>query len=312
MDEVTNMIYVENGGSGPYKGSDNVTVINGGTNGITTVPTGKGTDGVAVDMGLNLIYVSDWGSNSVTVINGATNKTLTLTDPNAKGPNDVVVNGTTHLAYVANGGGYPFGGSNNVTVIGILPLTITSLTSSLNPSGLGQSVTFTATVASASGTPTGNVVFYERRIMIGSAALSNGSATLSTSSLPVGSHPITAAYQGSSSYSSSTSAALTQVVRKLPFPSKTSLTTSGSPSDVGQAVTFTATVTSEDGAIPDGETVTFYAGSEEIGTGTTSGGVATFTTSSLAVGTHTIKAEYPGDATFKASKGSVHQVVTKD
>jgi hypothetical protein len=93
--------------------------------------------------------------------------------------------------------------------------------------------------------------------------------------------------------------------------SKTTLATSGSPSFVGQPVTFTATVTSTHGAIPDGELVTFYDGTTAIGTGTTAGGVATFTTSSLTGKTHTIKAAYAGDANVKPSTGAVTQVVNK-
>jgi len=92
---------------------------------------------------------------------------------------------------------------------------------------------------------------------------------------------------------------------------KTVVTTSVSPSFVGQSVTFTATVTSEYGAIPDGELVTFYDDTAAIGTAATASGVATFTTSSLSGKTHLIKATYPGDEKFEPSTGSVKQVVDK-
>jgi hypothetical protein len=71
-------------------------------------------------------------------------------------------------------------------------------------------------------------------------------------------------------------------------------------------------VTSADGAIPNGETVTFFADPNEIGTGATNGGVATFTTSSLAAKTYSIKAIYAGDGTFKESSGTTVQVVDGD
>jgi hypothetical protein len=90
---------------------------------------------------------------------------------------------------------------------------------------------------------------------------------------------------------------------------KTTVTTSGSPSQLNQAVTFTATITSTRGPIADGKTVTFFDGPKQIGTGATSAGVATFTTSSLKVGTHTIKAKFPGYAFFKPSSGTVQQIV---
>jgi uncharacterized repeat protein (TIGR03803 family) len=95
------------------------------------------------------------------------------------------------------------------------------------------------------------------------------------------------------------------------FASTTVLTTSGSPSFVGQPVTFTATVTSSHGAIPDGELVEFFDGTTYIGTRGTASGVATFTTSSLTAKTHTIKATYSGDTTFMPSSGTVQQVVNK-
>jgi Big-like domain-containing protein len=103
---------------------------------------------------------------------------------------------------------------------------------------------------------------------------------------------------------------LTEIILK-PKPTRTQLTTSGSPSRVGQPVTFTAKITSTYGAIPNGELVTFYDGPVAIGTNTTASGMATFSTSSLTAKTHSIKATYSGDANFKASTGSVMQVVEK-
>jgi hypothetical protein len=86
-----------------------------------------------------------------------------------------------------------------------------TLTSSLNPSNFGQSVTFTATVTGVS--PTGTVTFTDGATVLGTAALnSNGQATFTTSSLTVGSHAITAVYSGDTNNAAGTSAALTQVV----------------------------------------------------------------------------------------------------
>jgi hypothetical protein len=98
-------------------------------------------------------------------------------------------------------------------------------------------------------------------------------------------------------------------VKNLAHPTTTKVTTSGSPSLIGQAVTFTATVSSADGSIPDGETVTFDDGKTVLGTGATSGGIAKFQASSLPAKNQTIHADYPGDANFKLSSGSVAQVV---
>jgi hypothetical protein len=89
------------------------------------------------------------------------------------------------------------------------------------------------------------------------------------------------------------------------------MSTSGTPSFVGQPVTFTAMVMSQYGVTPDGDLVTFYDATTVIGTGVTASSVATFTTSSLTAKAHTIKATYAGDAMFEPSAGSVKQVVNK-
>ena len=88
----------------------------------------------------------------------------------------------------------------------------TSLTSSVNPSLLGASVTFTATVTGPGGTPTGSVTFYDGASPLGSNALASGTATLSTSALTAGSHSISAVYSGDANYATSTSSTLSQAV----------------------------------------------------------------------------------------------------
>jgi Bacterial Ig-like domain (group 3)/Beta-propeller repeat len=87
------------------------------------------------------------------------------------------------------------------------------------------------------------------------------------------------------------------------------LSSAPNPSAYGQAVTFTATITSSVGSPPDGETVTFMKGTTVLGTRRLSGGSASFTTSALPVGNDYIKAVYGGDSDFASSKATVTQVV---
>jgi hypothetical protein len=188
--------------------------------------------------------------------------------------------------------------------------TTTGVVSSANPGYLNQTITFTATVTSQyGGAVGGSVTFKQGATALGTVALANGQASYSTAFTTTGTRYITAVYSGDANNLASTSPVLSQVVNALPAGTTTKVGTSSSPSFINQAVTFTATITSTYGPIPNGETVTFYDGTTLLGTGATSSGTATFTTSSLAARTHTIKASYPGDAKFKASSGTVTQVV---
>jgi hypothetical protein len=85
--------------------------------------------------------------------------------------------------------------------------TTTTLSSSLNPSQSGQSVTFTATVSSSSGPPPDGeiVTFGDGDTLLGTATLSSGTATFMTSTLPAGSNTITAIYGGDQNLSGSSS-----------------------------------------------------------------------------------------------------------
>ncbi len=92
------------------------------------------------------------------------------------------------------------------------PPTTTTLSSSANPSVVGQPVTYTATVAPvspATGTPTGTVTFNDGASAIpgcaGVALDSNGAATCTTSGLAAGTDDITATYSGDSTFAQSTS-----------------------------------------------------------------------------------------------------------
>jgi Bacterial Ig-like domain (group 3)/Beta-propeller repeat len=90
------------------------------------------------------------------------------------------------------------------------------------------------------------------------------------------------------------------------------LSSSPNPSTYGQAVTFTAVVTSDLGASPDGEPVSFMNGTTVLGMGTLNGGAASFTTSAMPVGTDYIKAVYSGNSNFAASTSkAMSQVVGK-
>jgi hypothetical protein len=96
--------------------------------------------------------------------------------------------------------------------------TSTSLASSANPSVVGTSVTFTATVAPSAAT--GTVQFYADGVALGSAAaVSGGTTSVNTAALIGGTHVITATYGGDSNFNASTSEPLLQEVAVLTEPS---------------------------------------------------------------------------------------------
>jgi hypothetical protein len=179
----------------------------------------------------------------------------------------------------------------------------TSVGTSGTPAALGAPVTFTATVTGSGGSPTGGVTFKDGVNTLGTGTLNgSGQATFATSALALGSHSITAVYGGDTSFASSTSATVAQVI--VQGASSSTLASSANPSAAGAAVTFTATVTGA-GGTPSG-TVTLKDGATAIGSTTLDGtGHATFSISSLAAGSHSLTAAYSGDPNFASSTSPV-------
>jgi hypothetical protein len=194
----------------------------------------------------------------------------------------------------------------------VLEGTATALKSSQNPSTVGQSVTFTATVSSTGGTvmPDGTVQFMDGGNTLGpaqtlAASGSDGVAAYTTSALTNGMHQITAVYSGDAAnqIQASTSAALPQDVQAA---SSMVVNSSLNPSNYGDTVTFTATISSA-ATQPATGTVVFLDNNVQIGTGTLAGNpaVASFATSQLAVGSHPITATYADDSYNSGSNGAL-------
>ncbi len=128
------------------------------------------------------------------------------------------VSGSPHAITAVYGGDAKYNGSSS----GALQQTVSKdgTTSLLvNPCSsvkAGSNVTFNATVspvAPGSGTPAGTVTFKEGSTVLGTATLDScGKATFCTTKLPVGTHYITAGYDGNSNFSGSTSNTVKQVI----------------------------------------------------------------------------------------------------
>jgi hypothetical protein len=135
---------------------------------------------------------------------------------------------------------YEGGTGNDITLTCVAAATTTQLRSMPNPSSEDETVTLTATVSSTEGTPLGTVSFYESAALLGSQALSSGTAAIQVNSLTVGQHNLTASFAPSgSAHEASTSAvhvhtvtgppsALTSVMSANP----TSITADGTSSAI--------------------------------------------------------------------------------
>ena len=212
--------------------------------------------------------------------------------------------GSHTLTAVATDGAGNSAVSSPVTVTVAPPTTLTTATSSPNPSTYGQAVTFTSTTTSSGGVPTGTVTFTEGATVWASNVAVNGSgqASFSTAALTVGSHTITATFTGASGWANSSGSAPSQVVNNA--VTTTTATSSPNPSTYGQAVTFTSTITSS-GGVPVG-TVTFTEGTKVWATNVAvnGSGQASFSISALTVGSHTITATFTGASGWGNSSGN--------
>ncbi len=194
--------------------------------------------------------------------------------------------------------------------------TTTSVASSINPMTYGQATTFTATISvnipgsSFAASPTGTVTFYDGTTQLGPPVrvVTSGHSTTATllwsglgGSL---SHTIKAVYSGDGNFAGG-SGSVSQSV--YPDPTTTTISSTAASTDLGQAITFTATVTADSpGAGTPAGSVEF----EDLNTGNDLGSVmlaaqsASVTVSSLVAGTHVITAIYSGESNFQMSTAS--------
>ncbi|MGP8006697.1 MAG: beta strand repeat-containing protein, partial [Acidimicrobiales bacterium] len=193
----------------------------------------------------------------------------------------------------------------------------TAVTASASPDTtvFGQPTTITAIVPPGA---TGTVTFTGpggANLCTATVDATDGTATCDTTALPLGNDTVAVAYSGDPTYGPSST---TTTVDVSQASTTTVVSSSENPSNIGDAVMYTATVTP---VAPGGGTPT---GSVEFLDGTTpiadcngasgevmSGGVATCSTSYAVSGTHPITAIYSGDGNYTTSTSPVlDQVVS--
>src|SRR5436189_3048644 len=147
-------------------------------------------------------------TGTVTFRDGATVLgTVTLINGSASLVTSTLTVGTHPLTATYNGSA-TFAVSTSATVNQVVnapaaAATSTSLTSTPNPSIVGQTVTLSSTVTSGAGVPTGTVTFRDGATVLATVTLVNGSASFQTAALAAGSHPLTATFNGSAAFAAS-------------------------------------------------------------------------------------------------------------
>jgi hypothetical protein len=172
--------------------------------------------------------------------------------------------------------------------------TTTTLTSDVNPGVSFQPTLLTASVTSASGTPTGTVNFFDGTTLLGQAAVDpNGHASLLVA-LGAGTHHIKAVFAGITPFNNSTSAVVNEIVNK------DATTTAINVSHLGGSafeVDIRLTPNAPGGGIPTG-TITIRDGNTVLTTIPASQAQVLVL---LGAGKHSLTATYNGDANFLAS-----------
>jgi subtilase family serine protease len=208
------------------------------------------------------------------------------------------------------------GDVNDAASSGTATLTVTQLSPTVSvtatPSTVvyGNNVVLTATLNSL--TATGTVTFTDSVIgAIATVTVTAGTATTTTSALPVGVHTITAAYSGDTNDAAASGTTSVTVTKGSTI---CTLTITPSPSIVNFASTFTATISNAGpgtGPFTFTGTVTFFSGSTMLGSATVANNQAILSYTYTAIGNYNVYAVYSGDQNWNSSTSSVVSLVVQ-
>ena len=175
-----------------------------------------------------------------------------------------------------------------------LPTTTSLMSSPLNLFS-GRAANLSVIVSAASGSVAGQVTLLDGSAVLGTAVVTGGTATFSTTSLAAGSHKLVAQFTGSAGFAASTSSVLAVTV--APVPAAPAVTCSAMPTavNVGDTVMLTSTVSS-----PSGRPVTLTMKSS-AGQLNVSGTSATLSTAGLQPGPLTFQCEGVDDLGQKST-----------
>lgn len=232
------------------------------------------------------------GGSSVpfTVVNSAT---ITLVTPQA-------VPGAINLGIHASAGGVL---RSTAFTYDVVPTSIGIEASNLDPAT--GTLNVSARVSATGGTPTGSIRLSVDGMPTSPAALdASGRANLTANGLAPGGRNFQITYSGGGPFEASQ----TTFSQNVPQRAATvALTSTPNPSVFGAATTLTAAVTATVDT-PTG-TVTFYDGSQVLGSSAISGGMASLEVVSFSSGDHNLTASYSGDSNLQAGTASLAHAV---
>ena len=271
------------------------------------------------------IYISQTAQLAamVTSANGTPTGSVTFTDNGATLATQTLSAGATNLTYTGSTTGVhtltatysptgAFAGSSascSETVNALPSTSVLSVTPAT--STYGSPVTLTATVSPATppgpSTPTGTVTFYNGGANVGTAALANGVASLTLSTLPGGSDNLTCTYSGSTVYSTSSCNTVPLVVNAA--PTALTLTSSNNPATALTPVTFTATLSANGKPSGAGNSITLSLNGQTVTLATGATGSATYAINTLTPNTYPITANFLATPSLLASTASLTETV---
>ncbi|GAA3820643.1 Ig-like domain repeat protein [Streptomyces phyllanthi] len=226
--------------------------------------------------------------------------------------------GTYQATAFYNGEDPDFAGSSSPLV----PVTVnqaastTTVTVSPNPAVCGQEVMVCASVAAVApgaGSPTGTVTFTmpNGATLTGTPDPVTGEVCVMTDQIEVGTHTVTAVYNGDECLAPSSGTAEVTVSQAA---STTTVSVSPNPAVCGETVMLCASVAAvaPGAGMPTG-TVTFTVPNGPTLTGTPDPvtGEVCVTTDGIEVGTHTVTAAYGGDECLAPSSGTAEVTVSQ-
>ncbi len=267
-----------------------------------TASVAANTPGSGIPTGMVTFTITPSAGGSVSC-NTTNNPTLSSGQATCTVPSALLASGSTYTVHAAYSGDSNYISSStspDLLQTVFLASTTTTVGSSPNPSVAGQQVTYTASVtvnSPGSGTPTGNIEFFDGGTPVSDCGGSSGSALIGTSTTcqvtydAVASHTITAQYLGDVNFSaSSASSSITQVVNQASPTLSASGPLAGIPEATIGTSSISATLGSSSGSNASGTiTFTVFGPGSEPGT----------CTAGTAVGTATVS----GNGTYYPSAG---------